>query len=108
MNKAPEKAKPERKPLADGEGNSGGRAGQAMTLDQFSALAQLLRLRTGPAQEAARLVLVFGHAVGVAAFMAGVSTNSARNAVNRMLKGIKLVNAASLPHDTASANPAKI
>ena len=66
-----------------------------MTSEQFAALAKLLRMRGGKAQEAARLRLVHKYPLGVAAFMAGVSTNSARNAVNRMLKGIQLVNEAS-------------
>ena len=66
-----------------------------MTSEQFAAVAKLLRMRGGKAQEAARLRLVHQYPLGVAAFLAGVSTNSARNAVNRMLKGIQLVNEAS-------------
>jgi len=66
-----------------------------MTADQFSALSQLLRLREGPAQEAARLVLVFGHAPGEAAALCGLSAASVSNAVTRMRRGLNLARSAA-------------
>lgn len=60
-----------------------------MTADQFAALAQLLSLRVGPAQEAARLVLVENMRIADAARQAGCSPNSASNAVARCKKGIE-------------------
>ena len=66
-----------------------------MTNAQFFALAKLLHLRTGAAQEAARLVLVGGHRVGEAAVLAGVSSNSVTNAVARMRRGMELARAAT-------------
>lgn len=67
----------------------------SMTAEQFAALVQLLRIRTGGAQEAAHLVLVSGHPVGEAAALAGVSSNSASNAVARMRRGLELARAAA-------------
>ena len=61
-----------------------------MTTDQFSALATLLRLRAGAAQEAARLVLVLGHKPSEAAALTGLSAASVSNAVSRMRRGLEL------------------
>jgi DNA-directed RNA polymerase specialized sigma24 family protein len=59
-----------------------------MTDDQFAALADLLRLRTGPAQEVARLVLVEGLSLPGAARMAGLEYNAAHKAVHRAKIGL--------------------
>lgn len=61
-----------------------------MTDFQFQALAELLSLRTGPAREAARLVLVEGVPVGSAAVQAGCSQPSASNALARCRRGMEL------------------
>lgn len=61
-----------------------------MTDLQFQALAELLSLRSGPAREAARLVLVDGLPVGAAAVQAGVSQPSASNALARCRRGMEL------------------
>lgn len=65
-----------------------------VTADEFTALAQLLRLRGGPAQECARMVLVDGLAVPDAARRAGLSANAAYNAVARAREGCALARAA--------------
>ncbi len=67
-----------------------------MTAEQFTALATLLRLRTGPAREAARLVLVEGLKQADAAALAGISTASLGNALARARKGLELAKAATL------------
>lgn len=61
-----------------------------MTPDQFSALAELLALRDGPAREAARLVLVDGMAPSAAAEQLGMSRSSVSNALGRCRRGIEL------------------
>lgn len=61
-----------------------------MTDDQFSALAQLLRLRGGGAQEVARLVLVEGMSVPDAAARTGVSLRAAYFAEQRAREGYEL------------------
>jgi hypothetical protein len=66
-----------------------------MTDAQFTALAQLLRLRQGPAQDAVRLHLVKGLSVPDAARAAGVDYQLALKAVKRAKDGMKLVNTAS-------------
>ncbi len=67
-----------------------------MTDKKFNALAQLLRLRTGPAREAARLVLVDGMTQADAARKLGVSPNTVTNAVARARAGLVLVRKAIL------------
>lgn len=62
-----------------------------MTIDHFNALAQLLRLRPGPAREAARLVLVDGMTQADAARKLDVSPNTVTNAVARARAGLVLV-----------------
>jgi len=66
-----------------------------MTDAQFTALAQLLRLRQGPARQAVRLHLVQGLSVPDAARAAGVDYQLALKAVKRAKDGMKLVNTAS-------------
>lgn len=57
-----------------------------MTTDQFTALAQLTQMRAGPAQEAARLVLVDGITQAEAGRRAGLSPQGVYNAVTRARK----------------------
>ena len=61
-----------------------------MTSTQFSALAQLLRLRAGPQQAAARLVLVDGLAPADAARLAGVSPSALGNTLRACSRGLTL------------------
>lgn len=66
-----------------------------MTADQFDALAELLRLRSGPARECARLVLVDGLSVPDAARRQGISYALGYKAVKRARDGLALAHAAS-------------
>ena len=66
-----------------------------MTDAQFTALAQLLRLRQGPAREAVRLHLVKGLRVPDAALAAGVDYQLALKAVYRVNAGLALSKRAS-------------
>lgn len=69
-----------------------------MTSDQFAALAQLLRLRPGPAQDGARLVLVDGLRGTEAAQRTGASPSSISNTVQACRRGLELAQrAAGLP-----------
>lgn len=61
-----------------------------MTNDQFAYLAQLLRLRGGAAQEVARLVLVEGLTVPLAAERAGLELRAAYLAAQRAREGYDL------------------
>ena len=61
-----------------------------LTARQFAALSELLRLRAGPAQDAARLVLVEGKSVSAAAMDAGLPYPRAWQAVQRAQRGLKL------------------
>ena len=61
-----------------------------MTPDQFTALATLMGLRAGPAQDAARLVLVDGLSKAEAARQAGCAPQSADQAVQRCQRVIEL------------------
>ncbi len=61
-----------------------------MTPTQFDALAELLRLRGGPATDAARLMLVYGLTAIQAAERAGVSRTAASNAAARCRRGLEL------------------
>ena len=65
-----------------------------MTPEQFAALAQLLRLRTGPAQDAARMVLVEGISQADAARATGLTQQAVHNAVKRVQAGFELAQAA--------------
>ena len=61
-----------------------------MTVDQFAALAQLLRLRQGPQREAARMVLVDGMRQADAARMAGCSAPALGNTLRTCRAGLEL------------------
>lgn len=61
-----------------------------MTREQFEALAQLLRLRGGPAQECARLVLVDGQSIKLAAEAVGLPYRKGAAAVQRVREGLEL------------------
>lgn len=61
-----------------------------MTADQFAALAELLRLRTGAARDCARMVLVDGISTPDAARAAGIEYTLAYKAVKRARRGIAL------------------
>lgn len=65
-------------------------AGAGMTHAQFDALAELLRLRGGPATDAARLVLVDGLSAPDAAALVGMSRTAVYNAVARCRLGVEL------------------
>lgn len=65
-----------------------------MTPDQFQALATLLQLRAGPAQQAAYLVMVDKLRLTDAAALAGVSQPAASNALKRARAGLALAQAA--------------
>ena len=62
-----------------------------MTDPQFTALAQLLRLRQGPAREAVRLVLVYHYETPDAAREVGMDYQAAHQAVKRARAGMQLV-----------------
>lgn len=72
-----------------------------MTNNQFTALASLLQLRTGPASAAARCVLVDGERqIDVAKGM-GMSTAAVSNVVGRCTRGLALAcQAAGCPADS--------
>lgn len=61
-----------------------------MTPTQFVAVAKLIGLRSGPAQECARLVLVDGHRQVDAAAQTGLSAQGASNAVRRVRAAVEL------------------
>lgn len=65
-----------------------------MSPEAFAALAQLLRLRTGPAREAARLVLVERMRAADAAALAGCSAQSVANTLAACRAGLELARAA--------------
>lgn len=67
---------------------------QSLTAAQFAALAKLLRLRSGPAQDAARLVLVDGMRQADAAAALGVVPQNLSSALTRLRKGLELARAA--------------
>ena len=61
-----------------------------MTVQQFNALAQLLRLRQGPQREAARLVLVDGVRQADAARLEGCSASALGNTLRTCRAGLEL------------------
>lgn len=67
----------------------------SVTSEQFTALAQLLRLRVGPAREAVRLHLVQGLSVPESARAAGVDYQLALKAVYRVKAGAELARSAA-------------
>lgn len=78
-----------------------------MTPEQFSALAKLLRSLPGPAQDAARLVLVDGLRPSDAARQAGASPASVSSACRRFRDGLELARVAAgafLPHEIPPKN----
>lgn len=66
-----------------------------MTPDQFAALAELLRLRGGASEDAARLVLVEGLTPAEAARQAGASPQAVSNALARCRRGMELAKRAA-------------
>lgn len=66
-----------------------------MTPDQFYALAELLRLRSGDAQECARLVLVEELRIPDAAERVGMQYRAAAAAVQRAREGLELARRAA-------------
>lgn len=62
-----------------------------LTDKQFQALAKLSRFRNGPAQEAARLILVEGYTTTDAAKEVGCLIQSASNAYLRCVANLKLI-----------------
>ena len=66
-----------------------------MTDQQFTALAQLLRMRSGKAQEAARIVLVDGKRQRDAAATTGLTEVGVSKVMRRCRRGLALVQAAS-------------
>lgn len=64
-----------------------------MTQEQFEALAKLLRLRTGPAREVVRQVLVDHVPVADAARAVGLEYRAAHRAVKRAKAGLDLARA---------------
>lgn len=68
-----------------------------MTLDQFEALAELLRMAPGGAsREAARLVLVEGISPADASRRTGIRPQSVNNALRSCERGLKLAKRAVL------------
>ena len=61
-----------------------------MTAGQFAALAELLRLRGGASQEAARLVLVEGMQLSAAARQAGTTPQAVSNTLSSCRRGLEL------------------
>lgn len=71
-----------------------------ITPEQFDALSDLLRLRTGPARVAVRLVMVDGLTVPDAARKAGMDYRAAHQAVKRAKRGLAIAKtAAGFPPD---------
>jgi len=62
----------------------------ALTGDQFDALAELLRLRGGASQEAARLVLVDGLSTTEAARQVGLSSQAVSKVLATCRRGLEL------------------
>lgn len=75
-----------------------------VTTAQFDALAKLLRLRGGPSQEAARLVLVDGLSVLEAARATSLDLRLAHRAIKNARAGVKLVWTASGVQDAEELN----
>lgn len=65
-----------------------------MTPESFAALAKLLRLRTGPQQDGARLVLVGGMCPADAAREVGVSAKALGNTLAACRNGLDLARVA--------------
>lgn len=75
-----------------------------MTPAQFAALAELIRLRGGPAPAGAELVLVHGLGVQEAAARVGCSRQNVGNTLRRARAGLRLARlAAGLPAEADAA-----
>ena len=66
-----------------------------MTEEQFMALAELLRMRGGASQEAARLVLVEGLCTTEAARKVGTSPQGVSNVLASCRRGLELARRAT-------------
>lgn len=66
-----------------------------MTIEQFEALAELLRIRGGASGQAAQLVLVGGLSQAEAGRQTGLSTAGVGNAVRRVRRGFELAKVAT-------------
>lgn len=66
-----------------------------MTEEQFMALAELLRMRGGASQEAARLVLVEGLSTTEAARKVGTSPQGVSNVLASCRRGLELARRAT-------------
>jgi len=66
-----------------------------MSARRFETIAKLIRMRGGPAQEAAQLVLVHGLRPVDAARLQNISLQRVTNAVRRVKRADELVTAAS-------------
>lgn len=66
-----------------------------MTEEQFMALAELLRMRGGASQEAARLVLVEGLSTTAAARKVGTSPQGVSNVLASCRRGLELARRAT-------------
>lgn len=66
-----------------------------MNIEQFEVLAELLRLRSGPARECARLVIVDGLSVKAAAESVGLSYRQGAAAAQRVKKGHEMAKKAT-------------
>ena len=66
-----------------------------MTRDQFNAIAELIRMRDGASQAAAKLVLVDGASQAAAARVTGVSVAGVSNAVMRCRRAMELAKTAA-------------
>lgn len=61
-----------------------------MNAEQFEALAELIKMRGGASQEAARLVLIDGIAPAEAARRTGIKPQAVNNVLNSCKRGIEL------------------
>jgi hypothetical protein len=68
-----------------------------MTDDAFNALAELLRLRGGASQQAARFVLVEGWTPAAAARQSGTTPQAVSNALATCRRGIELARRVTEP-----------
>lgn len=66
-----------------------------MTPRQFDALAALIRMQPGPSREAARMVLIDGTPLQLAASAAGITVGGTSNAVQRVRRALGLAQIAS-------------
>lgn len=75
-----------------------------MTIEQFTALAQLIRLRAGASQRAAVMVFVEDASHADAMAETGLSWSGVSNVVRRCKAALELAKlAAGLPHDSKNS-----